>query len=73
MKLYASYSAENLSIHIKTITSNVWSHSKPFKIASNISFKQKLVQKLRIEKINVSKNSFTTDPTGVNRPRRIRI
>ena len=50
MKLYASYSAEDLSIHIKTITSNVWSHSKPFKTASNMSFKPKLTPKIKKDK-----------------------
>ena len=38
IRLYASYRAENWSIHIKTITCNVWNQSKPFKIASNMSF-----------------------------------
>ena len=38
IRLYASYRAENWSIHIKTITCNVWTQSKAFKIASNISF-----------------------------------
>ena len=42
MKLYASYRAENLSIRIKTITPIVWNHSKPFKIAYNISFHNKM-------------------------------
>ena len=41
IRLYASYKAENWSIHIKTITCNVWNQSKPFKIASNISFDTK--------------------------------
>ena len=41
IRLYASYRAENWSIHIKTITCNVWNQSKPFKIASNISFDTK--------------------------------
>ena len=31
IRLYASYRAENWSIHIKAITSNVWNHSKIFK------------------------------------------
>ena len=37
MRLYASYKAENWSIHIKIIICNVWNRSKPFKIASNRS------------------------------------
>ena len=41
IRLYASYRAENWSIHIKTITCNVWNQSKPFKIASNMSFDTK--------------------------------
>ena len=46
MKLYASYRAENLSIRIKKINSDVWSHSKPSKFGSNMSFKPKLTPKI---------------------------
>ena len=45
IRLYASYKAENWSIHIKTITCNVWNHSKPFKIACNMSFNTKNIAK----------------------------
>ena len=47
MKLYASYRAENLSIRIKKINSDVWSHSKPSKFGSNMSFKPKLIPKIK--------------------------
>lgn len=43
MMLYASYGAENMSIRIKQITSNVWNHSKPLNIASKTCFKPKLI------------------------------
>ena len=54
MRLYASYRAENWSIHMKTISCNVWNQRKPFKIASNMSFDRKNNPKSS----KISKNQF---------------
>ena len=42
--LDVSYRVENVSISIKTITSNGWNHPQTFKIVSNIGFNPKLTQ-----------------------------